>query len=90
MPTEKDFPPPLRWLDALRRALELEPESRLVRAKLAEVEASQREEAARQDECEELPPNAIDIGARRFADTPLGRLCWRTGRTPRRPPPRTK
>ena len=59
-------------LDALTRALELEPESSMVRAKLAEVEAAQRKEAAQGKA--ELPSNAIDIGACRFADTPLGRL----------------
>ena len=61
-------------LDALRRASELEPESSLLGKKLAEVEAAQEKEAAEEGEDRELPPNAIDIGKRRFADTPLGRL----------------
>ena len=59
-------------LDALTRALALDPENGVVQAKLAEVEATQREEAARGEV--ELPSNAIDLGACRFADTPLGRL----------------
>ena len=61
-------------LDALRRAFELEPDSSAVGKKLAEVEAVHKREAAEQGDDDELPPNAIDIGTCRFADTPLGRL----------------
>lgn len=83
-------------VEALLQAIELEPDSGLLRSSLAEVQArrtKEEEQAARElyllgtcseparnllgtltQAARELPPNAIDLGACRFGDTPLGRL----------------